>query len=246
MSDFVAEDAGDYFLMNCRRITRVLLGLALGVGLLNGLSACHTDMWNQPKYKPLAASTFFPDGAAARMPVPGTIPYEGIRRSWTNPLYQELTQQPQVPAFNDEAFYTGKLGANFVADNYFPITEQLLQRGKERFEITCAPCHGLVGDGNGVVTSRGFPMPPTFHQDRLREVEDGYIFDVITRGFGRMYTYAARVAPEDRWAIIAYIRALQYSQNVPLDQLTAEEREKALHPELQEQPQGEKAATHAH
>jgi mono/diheme cytochrome c family protein len=104
------------------------------------------------------------------------------------------------------------------------LTADLLKRGQQEFDIFCSVCHGRTGDGNGMIVQRGMPQPPNFHQDRLRNVPDQHIFDVITRGYGVMYSYAARVAPRDRWAIVAYLRALQLSQNAALDDVPAEER----------------------
>ncbi|MCC6145670.1 MAG: cytochrome c [Candidatus Hydrogenedentes bacterium] len=199
------------------------------------LSGCHLDMWNQPKYETFETSTFYPDLASARPAIPGTVSYAGARRDWEHPIFSAITEEAKIPAATDDAFYTGRLDGRFIDQNYFldaayggaaegETFQELLERGRERFNITCMPCHGLTGEGNGIVVQRGFPKPPSYHIDRLREVEDGYIFDVITNGFGRMYNYAARVKPEDRWAIIAYIRALQFSQNVDLDSLPAQTR----------------------
>jgi len=114
-----------------------------------------------------------------------------------------------------EVFYTGKIGAN--PGNYMPsevpVNEETMSRGRERFNIYCAPCHSRVGDGNGMVVQRGYKHPPTYHQDRLRQAPLGYFFDVMTNGFGAMPDYAAQIPPQDRWCIVAYIRALQLSQN---------------------------------
>ena len=193
------------------------------------LLGCHQDMWNQPRYASLQKSDFFADGAASRQPVAGTVKYDGARRNWASSVYKDLTGDAKVPSPLDEGFWTGRAGGKFVADNYFinasttPEQKQaLMERGRERYNITCMPCHGTNGDGGGIIVQRGFPQPPTYHIDRLREVEDGYIVDVISHGFGRMYNYASRVTPEDRWAIAAYIRALQYSQNVNISDPASE------------------------
>ncbi|TPK92643.1 cytochrome c [Mesorhizobium sp. B2-4-17] len=104
-----------------------------------------------------------------------------------------------------------------VPDTFpYPITMALLQRGRHRFDIFCSPCHGRTGDGHGMIVQRGFPAPPSYHQDVLRKASDRHIYDVITDGYGAMYSYAARVAPADRWAIVAYVRALQYSRDAPV------------------------------
>jgi len=179
------------------------------------LAGCHQDMWNQPYYRTFNKAE---DGkSSARKPVEGTVAYQGARREWTSPVFTELTGDRQVPPVTDRTFWTGRdEDGEFLGDNYFNVTPALLARGRERYMITCATCHGMAGHGDGLVTQRGMTVPATYHQDRLREVEDGYFFDVVSIGFGRMYSYASRVAPEDRWAIAAYIRALQFSQNVDI------------------------------
>jgi mono/diheme cytochrome c family protein len=155
-------------------------------------------MTDQPRYEPLEANAFFSNGMASRPLVPDTV------------ARGQLNDNPE--------FYTGKTAnGDPVVDIPVEITPQLLERGKNRFEIFCAPCHGLVGDGNGIVVQRGFPSPPSYHTDRLRNAPAGHFFDVITNGFGRMFDYSDRVAPADRWAIVAYIRALQLSQDAPMD-----------------------------
>lgn len=224
------------------------VGRGLGLTLLCGVAmlGCHQDMWNQPRYGTHARSEFFPNKSAARMPVEGTVRYDGQRRAWAHPLYAEITGEATVPPSTDERFWTGRVGEGFVADNYFDLDSRLLARGRERYEITCTPCHGKVGDANGLIVDRGFPMPVSYHIDRLREVEDGYYFDVITHGFGRMYGYAGRVKAEDRWAITAYIRALQYSQNAQMAELAPADREAILHPKQADQHDGHAADHHAH
>jgi hypothetical protein len=169
-------------------------------------SACRPDMFRQPKSDPLEPSDFFADGGASRPLVSNTI------------ARGHLDLDPQ--------FYTGKVGTNLVTTLPFPCTLELLQRGRERYEINCSPCHGRTGDGNGIVVQRGFPAPPSYHIDRLREAPVGHFFDVITHGYGVMYSYAQRVEPADRWAITAYIRALQLSQNVSLKELSPADKSK--------------------
>ena len=143
---------------------------------LAGCEKIARNMYDQPRYKPFAASTLFPDGSSARPPVPGTL---------------SIDAPPRRP----------------------PRTLALLEHGRERYDIYCAPCHSPVGDGDGFVARRGFPRPPSYHIERLREASDQHLYDVITRGYGVMYSYADRVAPQDRWAIVEYIRALQLSQH---------------------------------
>lgn len=175
----------------------VLLGLAA--------AACRQDMQDQPKYIPLRPSNFFGDQRSERQLVPGAI-----ARGHLN---------------DDVAFYTGKgPDGKFVDDFPFPVTKDVILRGEDRFNIYCAPCHSRLGDGNGKIPSRGFRHPPTYHQDRLRKVENGYIFDVITNGFGVMPDYAAQVQPSDRWAIVAYIRALQLSENATINDVPEQDR----------------------
>jgi len=163
------------------------------------LVSCQQQMAQQPRYKPLAKSDYFDDGMSARQPVPGTLPQGRIE---LDPLY--------LPA-NSNTFP-------------LPLTPELLARGQQRYNIFCMPCHGQIGDGNGFIPTRGFREPPTFHSDRLRNAPLGHFFDVITNGFGAMPDYASQIPARDRWAIIAYIRALQLSQNVPAARLSPEDR----------------------
>ncbi len=125
---------------------------------------------------------------------------------------------------DDQAFYTGLVGDQFLAELPVANTRELLERGRERYDIFCSPCHSRIGDGRGMIVRRGFKQPASFHDARLRDQPVGYYFDVMTRGFGEMSSYAPMVKPEDRWAIAAYIRALQLSQNVVLADLDAVKR----------------------
>jgi mono/diheme cytochrome c family protein len=169
------------------------------------ISGCRRDMFNQPSGKPLEPSEFFQDNHMASRPlVPNTV-----ARGHLN---------------EDEIFFTGKRGTNLVTGLPVPLSRELLDRGRERFDIYCAVCHGRTGEGNGMIVQRGFPTPPSFHIDRLRQAPIGHFFDVITQGYGIMYSYAERVDPADRWAISAYIRALQVSRNATLADLTPAER----------------------
>ena len=168
------------------------------------LAGCRQDMHNQPRFKPLAKSDFYADLRSARPPVEGTVARGDLRA--------------------DTYFYSGMIpGSNTPADYMpFPVNAQVLERGRERFNIYCSPCHSRLGDGNGIVPTRGFAKrPPSFHIDRLRKAPLGYFFDIMTHGFGIMPDYAAQIAPKDRWAIVAYIRALQLSQNASADQIPA-------------------------
>ncbi len=163
-------------------------------------------MADQPRYGPLAPSSFFGDARSARPLVPGTVARGQLR--------------------DDELFYTGRLNGQLAGVFPFPVTSEVLKRGQERFNIFCAPCHDRTGSGNGMITQRGLRHPPSYHIDRLRQAPAGHFFDVITRGFGAMPDYADRISPRDRWAVIAYIRALQLSQNARLEDAPPEEQKK--------------------
>lgn len=122
--------------------------------------------------------------------------------------------------------YTGKVNGAVVDEFPFPVTRQILQRGRERFNIYCEPCHGMTGDGDGMIVQRGFRRPPSLHSDHLRAAPAGYVFDVISNGFGVMYSYGYRIVPRDRWAIVSYIRALQLSRQASINDVPAAERKK--------------------
>jgi mono/diheme cytochrome c family protein len=158
------------------------------------LSACRLDMQVQPKQNPLSRSDFFADQRSERPPVEGAVARGQLHE--------------------DSYFYTGRIGSD--AGNYmpFPVTKEVLERGRERYNIYCAPCHSRTGDGNGFIPSRGFPRkPPSYHIERLQKAPVGYFYDVMTNGFGIMPDYASQISALDRWKIVAYIRALQLSQN---------------------------------
>lgn len=156
---------------------------------------CRQDMHNQPKYRPLRASAFFADGASARPLVEGTVARGTLQE--------------------DEAFFTGKVGNTLVAELPFPVTQEVLDRGQQRYDIFCAPCHDGTGNGRGMVVQRGYRQPVSFHTDRVRQAPIGHYFDVMTNGLGAMPDYRTQIPPRDRWAIAAYIRALQLSQRTP-------------------------------
>jgi hypothetical protein len=125
----------------------------------------------------------------------------------------------------NDPLYTGQINGEYIDVIPLPVTQAFLRRGQERYDIFCSPCHGRVGYGEGMIVQRGFPSPPSFHTERLRELPAGYYYDVITNGFGVMYSYGSRVQPTDRWAIVAYIQALQLSQNATLDDVPPEAQE---------------------
>ena len=163
--------------------------------------SCRQDMHDQPRFKPLSPSGFFSDGQSARPPVAGTVPY---RADAGSPITDE-SKAATLP---------------------FELTPQVLDRGQDRFNIYCAPCHGALGAGNGMIVQRGFRAPPSYHIDRLREAPVGRFYEVMTNGFGAMPSYADKVSPHDRWAIAAYVRALQLSQHAALADLPPEDRER--------------------
>lgn len=173
--------------------------------LLVCLVACRQDMHNQPRYKPLAASVFFEDGRSARPMIEGTVARGHMRL--------------------DPARFTGKAGGQDVTEFPFPITRADIGRGEERFNIYCSPCHGRSGDGQGMIVKRGFRAAANYHTERLRQAPVGHFFDVVTNGFGAMSSYASRVPTDDRWRIIAYIRALQYSEAASIGDVPPELRD---------------------
>jgi cbb3-type cytochrome c oxidase subunit III len=189
----------------CRRLPAVCC-LLLAACCLLFAAACQQKMADQPRYRPLAKTSFFGDERSARPLVPGTVP-----RGYLNA---------------DERFYTGKTGGALVDTLPFPLTLEVLERGQERFDIFCSPCHDRTGSGQGMVVRRGYRQPASYHIDRLRQAPIGHFFDVMTNGFGAMPDYAAQIAPGDRWAIAAFIRALQLSQNASLADVPPEQRQK--------------------
>jgi mono/diheme cytochrome c family protein len=182
-------------------MTLVSLSLTALVG-----SACRQDMHDQPKYVPLRGSTFFTDARSARPLVEGTVARGQLH--------------------DDELMYTGKVNGQDATMFPARVDAATMARGRERFEIYCAPCHGRTGQGNGMIVLRGYRRPPSFHEERLRTAPVGHFFDVITNGFGAMPDYAAQVRVEDRWAIIAYLRALQLSEHAMLADVPPAQRDR--------------------
>ncbi len=164
------------------------------------------DMDQQPRYEPQAAGLLFADGAVMRQPVPGTV--------------------ARGELFANDSVYRGYLGelvdSNWVATNPLDVNLMLLRRGQERYNIYCSPCHSQVGDGRGIMVERKYVPPPSFHQKRVREFTDGYIFHVITNGVRNMPAHAHLIPPDDRWAIVSYVRALQRSQNADIADVPVE------------------------
>ena len=173
--------------------------------LVGVLAGCRNDMHDQPRYKPLRRSDFFLDGRSERPLIPGTVPRGYLKE--------------------DAYFYTGMVGNNQPGNELpFPLTAQVLRRGQERFDIYCQPCHSRVGDGNGMIVQRGFRRAASYHTDALRAAPLGHFFDVMTNGFGAMPDYSQQLQPADRWAVAAYIRALQLSQHATLADVPADQR----------------------
>jgi len=168
------------------------------------VAGCRQDMHDAPRYEPLEANTFFANGSASRMLVANTVP-RGLLREDTH---------------LNEGKVDGQLATTFP----MPVTAEVMARGQERFNVFCSPCHGRTGSGNGMVVQRGFRAPPSYHEDRLRNAPVGYFFDVMTNGFGAMQDYASQVPVADRWAIAAYIRALQLSQRATVADVPANRR----------------------
>jgi Cytochrome C oxidase, cbb3-type, subunit III len=185
----------------CLRHRRAIACLAFGLMVLTG---CRQDMHDQPRYEPLEPSTFFADGRSSRPLVEGTVARGYLRL--------------------DELLYTGKANGEPSETLPFPVTRELLGRGQERYNIYCTPCHDHVGNGQGMIVQRGLRPPPSFHIERLRAAPIGHFFDVITNGYGAMANYAVEVATVDRWAIAAYIRALQLSQHAEVAELPEADR----------------------
>ena len=188
---------------------RISLWIALALGIF-GLTGCRQDMHDQPKFKYLRRSMSFADGRSARPLVQGTVARGQLRED--SVFYTGMVQGPNGPAPTTE----------------FPIevTREVIDRGQERFNIFCSPCHGQLGAGNGMIVQRGFKQPPSYHIDRLRQVGVGHFYDVITNGYGAMWNYAAQVEPHDRWAIAAYIRVLQASQDTNINDLPPDAKSK--------------------
>jgi mono/diheme cytochrome c family protein len=168
------------------------------------LAGCRQDMHDAPRYEAYEASSTFPDNRASR-----TAPAGTVARGWLR---------------DDEALYTGKIAGQPVDEYPFRITRADLERGQQRFNIYCTPCHGKLGDGQGMVVQRGLRQAASYHQDRLRQEKLGYFYDVITNGFGAMQGYAEQIPVRDRWLIVAYVRTLQLSQHASLDDVPADRR----------------------
>lgn len=178
------------------------------VVLLGALAmfGCRQDMHDQPRYRLNSASDFWSDRRAARPAIQGTVARGQLR--------------------TDSLYFTGTIQGKEVDLFPMPVTREIVERGKDRYDVFCSPCHGLSGYGHGLIVTRGLKNPPSYHTEALRDSAAGHIFAVITKGNGSMASYAARIPVEDRWAIVAYVRVLQRSQNVQVAELTSGERDK--------------------
>jgi mono/diheme cytochrome c family protein len=179
------------------------ISLAVAV-MACALSACRQDMHDNPRYEPYERSAFFADDRSQRPLVPGTVPRGFLRE--------------------DEHLYRGKVNGQLATEFPVPVNAELMLRGQEQFNVFCSPCHGRTGGGDGMVVRRGYRAPTSFHDPRLRQAPPGYLFDVITNGFGAMPDYASQIAVQDRWAIAAYVKALQFSQNATVNDVPADRR----------------------
>jgi len=168
------------------------------------LAACRQDMHDAPSYDPLQQTDFFANGAASRMLVANTVARGQLRE--------------------DEHLYTGRVNGQPATEFPMPITAEVMARGQERFNVYCSPCHGRTGLGDGMIVQRGFRAPPSYHEERIRNAPVGYFFDVMTNGFGAMQDYSAQVTVTDRWAIAAYIRALQLSRHATVADVPPDRR----------------------
>ena len=194
--------------------------LAVAALCLLAATGCRQDMHNTPSAQPLRESHFVKGVSSARPLVEGTIA-RGTLQDYA-------------------AFFTGKSGAVLVDALPFPLTAEVLDRGQQRYNIYCAPCHGVSGNGDGMIVKRGYRQPPSYHVERMRTAPLGHYYDVMTNGFGAMPDYRAQVAPRDRWAIAAYVRALQLSQHAPAAEFPQEERDKLSKPAAAAAPGGHK------
>lgn len=172
--------------------------------ILAAAAGCRQDMHDAPRYEAYEASTFFSDGRAARLAPMGTV-----ARGWLR---------------SDEALNGGRVNGEPISEFPFPISAADMARGRERYNIYCTPCHGVLGDGQGMVVQRGLRRAASYHQDRLRQERVGYFYDVITNGFGAMQGYAEQVPVRDRWLIVAYVRALQLSQHATMAEVPADQQ----------------------
>lgn len=207
-------------------LTAFVLGVPAAVIVALIAMALAPRMRAQARLKPFENSAFYADGRSVRHPPMGTIARDekvtDAAFYWGRHTLPPVISRAEPPTRLTplSALTRGGLSEIYVEGNPVPVTAPMLKRGQQRFDIFCAPCHGRAGDGQGIITRHGFAQPPTFHSEALRQAPAGYLFDVITQGYGMMYSYADRLEPADRWAVVAYIRALQLSQYAPADRLS--------------------------
>jgi hypothetical protein len=203
-----------------------LRSLRLGalLALVASVSACRQDMHDQPRFKAYGANSFFADKRNNRQLVPGTVARGRL--------------------YEDDHLHRGKVDGKVAETFPFEITNADLERGQQRYQIYCLPCHGMVGDGNGMAVQRGMRRPPSYHIERLQKAPPGYVFDVITNGFGAMFDYSERIHAEDRWRIVAYVKTLQFSQNATLAEVPEPERPNLDKPKTVATTPGHSSATH--
>jgi mono/diheme cytochrome c family protein len=197
------------------RARLLALGL-LAVAVSAGAAGCRQDMHDAPRFTALQKNDFYADHRSERPLIDGTVARGQLRA--------------------DDAMYLGKTNNQFITRLPMPVTAELVARGQDRFNIYCSPCHSKTGNGDGMVVRRGYKQPPSYHDARLRSQPVGYFYDVITHGFGQMPDYAAQIAPADRWAIVAYVRALQLSQHAAVADVAAADRPKLDAPAGSEEP----------
>ncbi|MBI2214006.1 MAG: cytochrome c [Acidobacteria bacterium] len=207
----------------------LLVSVAVAASLALGGCRVPQKMADQPQYDPLEKSAFFPDGASSRPLVEGTVPSPRVEGTLA-----------QVGGGPDELFDSGREAGQFSDKYPMPLTPELMARGRDRFDIYCSMCHGRVGDGDGMIVARGYKKPPSFHSDLLRSRKNGYIFDVISNGFGVMPAYRTMIPVADRWAIVAYVRALQVSQNATISDVPSADRSSLDAPAAAPRAEGEK------
>ncbi len=202
--------------MSARRAASPWLLAAVAAIAAFFAAGCRQEMYDQPKYKDLRRSDFFPDQRQARPLPDGTVARGSLRE--------------------DSRIFTGRSGGALVTAFPLRVDAAMLARGRQRYDIFCSPCHDRTGDGQGMVVRRGYRAPPSFHIERLRDEPVGHFYDVITNGFGAMPDYASQIEVADRWAIVAYVRALQLSQNAPAASLPPEERSRLASAPAELQP----------
>ena len=183
---------------------RGFLAAALAFGMALAAGGCRKDMYDQPKYKAYDPSTIFPDGTSSRPQIEGTVARGDLR--------------------DDTQYYQGKVDGKDAETFPYAVDREMIELGRQRYQIYCTPCHGRLGNGQGMVVRRGFSAPPTFHSEYFRKKEVGHFFQVITNGHGAMYSYAARIPVDQRWAIVAYIRTLQYSWDANPEDLSPDDK----------------------